>query len=139
MVTAPGCAASPPPADEGWHPAAALWYGSLAGSGQAVFYQASDWASAWVVAESISREMNPQPVVVAGADGQASRVEMHCLPPKGASLSAWLRAFTALMATEGDRRRLRLELDKPAAPAAKGGPGVAQFADYRARLTNPAG
>lgn len=138
-VRSPGKAAKPLAPDEGWHPAARLWFDSLASSGQAVFYQASDWASAWVVAESISRELNPQPIVVAGADGEAAQVEMHSLPPKGASLSAWLKAFTALMATEGDRRRLRLELERPDAPAVKERAGVSDLDRYRDRLRSPAG
>ncbi|HVM07207.1 MAG TPA: hypothetical protein VM345_01990 [Acidimicrobiales bacterium] len=102
-----------PAASKDWHPAAKRWYQSLRRSGQAAFYEESDWATAWVVAESMSRELNPQPIV--SKDGDVVMVEQ---PPKGASLAAWLKAMTALMVTEGDRRRLRLELVRQGAEEA---------------------
>lgn len=118
----------PPAASEGWHPVAVQWFEALKQSGQAVFYEPSDWALAVVVAESISRELNPQPVVVGrGADAE---VVMVSLPPKGASLAAWLKAMTSLLVSEGDRRRMRLELER-----GEGEPGeVTDLAEVRARL-----
>ncbi len=123
-------------ADPGWHPAMRTWFESLAGSGQSAFYEASDWALAWATAETMSRELNPQPLVVGhGAD---AHVEMVSMPPKAAAFAAFLKANTSLMATEGDRRRLRLELerggDKPEEVS-----GVTDLDDYRRRLANPAG
>ncbi len=41
-----------PPAEDGWHSMAADWYRSLAESGQARFYEASDWQTARIWAES---------------------------------------------------------------------------------------
>lgn len=119
-----------PPADEGWELAAKRWYESLAGSGQAAFYQASDWATAWLLAESISRELAPQPIVV--GKGESAEVEMYRMPPKGASLAAWLKGMTALMVTEGDRRRARLELEAPTSGEEVA--DVSELADYRRRL-----
>lgn len=94
-----------PDADPAWHPVAVAWFEALGRSGQVAFYEPSDWATAVVVAESMSRELNPQPVI--DKDGGVTMVAM---PPKAAALGAWLKASTALMVTEGDRRRLRLEL-----------------------------
>ncbi len=51
---------SGPPADETWHPVAFAWYESLAKSGQSTFYEPSDWATAFLIAESMSRDLNPQ-------------------------------------------------------------------------------
>ena len=96
------------PADESWHPVAAAWYESLRHSGQRVFYQPSDWATAYIVAESLSRDMKPQ---VIGID-EEGEVKFAVIPLKGSSLAAYLKAFTALMATEGDRRRMNIELRK---------------------------
>ena len=70
-----------PEADEGWHPVARRWFESLAASGQAVFYEASDWATAFVLAESMSREFHPQPVTTGRGDDAV--MEMVSLPPKG--------------------------------------------------------
>lgn len=129
---AKGAARVPVPrADPKWHPVAKRFFNSLGRSGQAIFYEPSDWAAAYVLAESMSRELAHQPVVV------GERVEMHAVPPKAASVAAWLKGMTALLATEGDRRRAALELQRDLG-GEPGEPGddddVAQFADYRDRL-----
>lgn len=113
---APGAAEVPiPEANPSWHPIALRWYESLAKSGQSVFYEPSDWMTAWVVAESMSLELST---------GE---------PPKAASLTAWLKAMSVLMVTEGDRRRMRLELDRPATEEGEGG-DVTYFDDAARRL-----
>jgi hypothetical protein len=124
-----------PEADPEWHQVARMWFESLAGSGQSVFYEPSDWATAYLIAEAISRELGSQPVVV--GSGKDATVEMHKLPPKGASLAAWLKAMTSLMVTEGDRRRLRLELERPTVAEDEGGASVSELDLYRQRI--PAG
>lgn len=91
-----------PPADDSWHPIAKAWYEALGASGQSEFYEPSDWAMAQVVAESISRDLEPQVVGIAEKTGEAV---FEKVPMKGASLSAYLKAMTALMVSEGDRRR----------------------------------
>lgn len=114
-----------------WHPVAKLWFTSLATSGQAKFYEPSDWATATLVAEAISRDLKPQFVAVTD-DGT---VVKEALPIKGASLSAYLKAMTALMVCEGDRRRLRLELERPGPnPAEREDPKVARMSDHVRRF-----
>lgn len=126
---APGAASvEVPPADPAWNPVAARWYESLAESGQSAFYEPSDWAVAWLLAESMSRELEPQPLVVgSGAD---AKVEMHRMPPKAASVAAWLKGMSQLIATEGDRRRVGLELQRSAPD--EGGSASAGVTDLRA-------
>lgn len=120
-----------PTADRTWHPVAKQLYNSLKQSGQAAFMEPSDWGTAWVLCESISREMKPQPI----GNTEAGEPIMAELPPKGASLAAWLKALSLLMATEGDRRRLRLELERPAPSGAVGeGASVSHIDDIRRRL-----
>jgi hypothetical protein len=111
-----------------WHPVAKRWFDSLAKSGQSQFYTSSDWATAFVLAETLSRELKPQPLVV------GDNVEMVEQPLKGATLLAFLRGVTALLATEGDRRRVSLELQKPKPAPMEGGDGVAWLDDARNRL-----
>jgi hypothetical protein len=106
---------------------AARWFRSLAGSGQAQFYEASDWAAAVVLAESMSRELNPQPVVTKDGD-----VTMVSMAPKAASVAAWLKGMSALLATEGDRRRAAIELERTATEEANG--DVSWLDDARLRL-----
>ncbi|MDP1795203.1 MAG: hypothetical protein Q8K63_13790 [Acidimicrobiales bacterium] len=130
--TAPGAKnVAVPAADAKWHPVARRWYQSLKKSGQAAFYEPSDWATAFLVAESISRELMPQPMSV--GVGDAAHIEMVKLPPKGASLAAWLKAMSSLMVTEGDRRRMHLELERGVADDGEGA-DVSDIADYRRRL-----
>lgn len=123
----------PPKANTRWHPVAKRWFGSLADSGQSVFYEPSDWATAYVIAESISRELQPQPVTT-GMDQDTGLpiVEKMPMPVKGASLAAWLKGMTSLLATEGDRRRAAIELRRPAPE--EGGANVTQLDDIRTRL-----
>lgn len=98
-----------PDADSAWHPVALAWYESLAQSGQAKFYEPSDWSTAYLVAESMSRDLCPQAIGIAEKTGE---VVMATIPLKGASLSAYLRAFNVLLVTEGDRRRAAVELER---------------------------
>lgn len=92
-----------------WHRAALAWYRSLQDSGQSKFYEASDWAVAWLIAESISRDLKPQVVGINELTGKPVRA---MIPMKGASLAAYLKAMNSLLVTEGDRRRARLELER---------------------------
>lgn len=97
------------PADEKWHKVAKQWYEALAQSGQKIYYQPSDWATAYLLCESLSRDLKPQFV---GISEQTGEVMMEAIPLKGASLAAYLKGFTALLATEGDRRRMQMELER---------------------------
>jgi hypothetical protein len=122
-----------PKEDDDWHPAAKRWYTSLRKSGQQAFYEASDWAWAWIVAESISRDLKPQVVGIVEDTGEVVRA---IIPMKGASLAAYLKAMTALLATEGDRRRAGMELERAGAGAAEPDQqsDVPNLDDYRARF-----
>lgn len=93
---------------DGWHPIARDWYESLARSGQSVFYEPSDWATARLIAEAMSRELKPQPIGV-DDDGQPILREKA---PTGAAISSWMKAMAVLLVTEGDRRRVQVELER---------------------------
>lgn len=94
-----------------WHPIARDWYESLAKSGQSQFYEPSDWASARLIAEVLSRLLN-----------QGQRLS-------GQLFASVLAAMTELLTTEGARRRARIELEReqPAEEPAS----VAIMAKYR--------
>lgn len=93
-------------ADENWHPIAKRWFNSLAESGQVIFYQESDWAYAAFIAESMSRDLGPQFVGFT----EKGDVINEIIPIKGASMAGYDKASVALLATEGARRRLGVEL-----------------------------
>ena len=73
-----------------WHPVAQGWYRSLRMSGQSQWYEASDWATAWVAAEVLSR--------------------LYEFGFSATLLEQWNSMAARLMVAEGDRRRLRIEL-----------------------------
>lgn len=108
-----------PEADPTWHPIAEMVWNSLATSGQAAFYQSSDWAFAYSLCDDLTEYKQ-----ACWKDGTAKRSpEM---------LKALLSAMSNLLMTEADRRRVRIELQEPAPesdPAA-----VLAIADYRQEL-----
>lgn len=75
-----------------WHPLMKDWFRSLKESDQSVFYQSSDWQTARLLAEVMSQELN---------SGEGVKASM---------LAEFNRAAASLMTTEGERRRLRVEL-----------------------------
>ncbi len=119
-----------PPADEEWHPIAKQLYESLVESGQSEFYEPSDWAMAFLIAESISRDLEPQ---VVGVPERTGEPVYATVPMKGASLSAYLKSFNALMVSEGDRRRAGIALKRPPADpaAAKNADNVVAMSKYK--------
>jgi len=102
-----------PASDAKWHPVARGWFESLAKSGQSRFYEPSDWATAYLIAESMTRDLNPQFVGFQfTGKGEQQEAVFETIPLKGASLSAYLKAMSNLLVTEGDRRRVQLELQR---------------------------
>lgn len=99
--------------DENWHPIALEFWDSLKRSGQALYWEPSDWMVAKLMCESISRDLKPQVVgIMQPSEGMPGEVIRERIPLKGASLGAYLKAFGQLMLTEGERRRLALELER---------------------------
>lgn len=86
-------ASGAPEADPDWHPIAIEWFSSLGESGQSQFYEPSDWATARVWAELLSRQL------------ESGR-------PSAQMISAWSSDNTNLLGTEGARLRSRIELEK---------------------------
>jgi len=105
--------AKPPPASRDWHPVAREWFQSLKKSGQSVFYEQSDWATAKVWAEMLSRQL------------ESGR-------PSSQMMAAWHSAAQELLTTEGSRRRVRVELER--VEDAGEDAQVAAIEDYRREL-----
>jgi hypothetical protein len=123
-----------PDVDETWHPIAQNWYTSLAASGQSSFYEPSDWATAYLIAESMSRDLSPQAVGIIENGPRAGEVIYDVTPVKGANLNAYLKAFGNLLVTEGDRRRASVELQRPAPEDPDAKRASATVTDIRSRL-----
>lgn len=108
-----GAAPDMPEADETWHPIASTWYEALATSGQAQFYEASDWATAYYVAEAMSRNL---------ANEKRFSAQLF---------QAVMSAMTDLLTTEGARRRARVELERNTGPDPAVAERLTLMADYR--------
>jgi hypothetical protein len=94
------------------------WYESLSDSGIAAFYERSDWATAMIVAEELTHYFNTS----------TSRRSAQML-------TALFSMMTSLGATEGDRRRMRIELEKPKPEIQS--VGVTELANYKSKLGAP--
>lgn len=102
-----------PEAPEGMSGLALAWYESLRTSGQSVYYADSDWASALIIAKG---------------------VEKFEERPTAHMLTAILSGFGSLAATEGDRRRLRIELERAADVDPDEDAAVVALDEYQRRL-----
>ncbi|WNV90299.1 hypothetical protein [Umezawaea sp. Da 62-37] len=104
-----------PHPDKEWHPIALRLYRALRSSGQADFYQDSDWAFAYSLCEDLSYYKQ-------APSGKRS----------GQMLQTIYSTFERLLVTEGDRRRVRIELheqEEESTPAS-----VTAIASYRKDL-----
>lgn len=110
-----------PPVNGKWHSIAKMLYRSMAESGQAVFMEPSDWAFAYLVCSEISE---------------------YCRATKKSAVmfSAIEQATSRLMITEGDRRRLRIELERDRGPVADPDKqaAVTSIAEWQAKLSGAA-
>ena len=84
----------PRPAAREWGKLARAHYSDFKKSPQSRFYVASDWAMLWMLCNELDRY---------------DKAERR----NGQILTALLSGFSSLLATEGDRRRLQIELTSP--------------------------
>lgn len=93
-VTPPAAPVAAPDLPEGTHPLAREWYESLQVSGQAQYYEPSDWTQAKFVA--------------------ATMTQFFLMGGSNANMFAAIQAaMRELLTTEGARRRVRLEVERP--------------------------
>ncbi|WP_201790394.1 hypothetical protein [Prescottella equi] len=100
-----------PAGDPRWHPIAAALWEALGESGQAQFYEPSDWAFAFSLMDDLSYYKSAE-------------------RRSGQMLQSIYSAFERLLVTEGDRRRARVELER-ADSAPVDDENVAIMDDYR--------
>jgi hypothetical protein len=103
---------SAPEPDENWHSVARQLWDSFLTSGQRFLLEPSDWALLFVACEDLSREMKPRKINL-GLDGRGDPIIVEAnLPMPGGKLSALVKMMGNLLATEGDRRRMAIEIDR---------------------------
>lgn len=108
----------PPLGIAGAHPIVRAWYRSLAESGQSRYYEPSDWQLARIVAAQLSQYL------------KSGRLSANML-------ATLLAACDALLCSEGARRRLRIEVQRPDGPTDQDPAEslvVRQLGEYRSAL-----
>ena len=105
-----------PASDPEWHTTAAAWFESLAESGQAQFYEPSDWQAARLIADELTTYLSN--------DRRSAMMFSHI----------W-SAMTDLLTTEGSRRRVKLEIERDQPEADDPEAEVTQLDAYRARAS----
>ena len=105
----------PPPASGTWHPQARRWYRSLGKSGQSRYFEPSDWEFARLQAELLS-------------------LELRRFRPRATMISIIFAAMRGLGVTEGDRRRMSIEIERRADDVPEDDDKVAVMDRYRRSL-----
>lgn len=105
-----------PPASREWHPIARRMWKALGESGQSQFYEPSDWAFAYSLMDDLTYYKS-------GAKRS------------GQMLTAIYAAMSTLLVTEGDRRRVALELQRAGDDPVEPGK-VEDMQTWRERLTS---
>lgn len=111
---APGTYTVPLAAGE-WHDLAKQWWQALRKSDQTLYYQPSDWAHAYAWTQMWSQQLE---------SGK----------PSAMFLATWDSAMGRLLITEGDRRRVRIELERAGKTDPDKEAGVASMTAWRAKL-----
>jgi len=91
--------------DENWHPFTRQVWESASASGMADFYQDTDYAELWFICQELDRYSKRQYV-----NSRTGELEYKQSPEM---VKALLTGLSNLGFTEGDRRRIRVELDAP--------------------------
>lgn len=108
-----------PHASKDWCDMARNWYNALKISGQQQFYQPSDWQMAWLLADEIHHYKT--------ATDQLGRLKRSPM-----MLASIMTGMSLLLTTEGDRRKVHIELQ--GAPEAAVDPGQVALEKYQEML-----
>lgn len=102
-----------PPVNPTWHPVSVMLWNAMFESGMEPYFESTDWAAAYLICDQISMQMKPQYIgmqVVGPAGRQEPLYDRK--PMTGGEVNAFMSALGKLGLTEGDRRRLGIELQR---------------------------
>lgn len=112
-----------------WHAQATRWYRSLRRSGQKRFFEPSDWAEAYLLADLLSRELTAVRVVTLPTGDEV----IVPVAPRATMIKTILAAMSELGTTESSRRRMRIEVDRrQGSGEVNGDDSITVLDDYRA-------
>lgn len=101
------------PAGSTWHPMIQQFWEAMQRDPGRKWMTSGDWAATMVICETMSRELNEQ-VIGTTKDGE---IIMGTVPPKSATVMAFLKTLSQIGVTEDARLRLRKEVTLFPAPA----------------------
>lgn len=104
-----------PAADPDWHPIAQQLWEAMGDSGQSMFYEPSDWAVAYSLMDDLT-------------------YYKRGTKRSGQMLQTIMSSLTSLLLTEGDRRRVALELNRKSPSEDNEDEKVAVMDKWRQRL-----
>lgn len=104
-----------PAADPDWHPIAQQLWEAMGESGQSMFYEPSDWAVAYSLMDDLT-------------------YYKRGTKRSGQMLQTIMSSLTSLLLTEGDRRRVALELNRKSPSEDNEDEKVAVMDKWRQRL-----
>lgn len=117
-----------PAANPSWHPAArAIWDGAV-DSGVTVFWEPSDWAILGLTCSQISQEYADDLIIekvkqpLEAGSGGGEKLVYGSRPMPAGKFTAIMRTLGSLGLTEGDRRRMHMELNRFADPETEATP-----------------
>lgn len=104
------------------HPLVVDFYNSLKESGQARWYEPSDWQTARIAMYTLNEELNS--TYQDGSNKPISPMKLQVVN----------QMLSALMVTEGERRRARLEIDRVTNPSGEDGQVLSISDMFKQRL-----
>lgn len=112
---------------KGAHPIARQWFLALKASGQAQFFEPTDWAAALIVMEQMTRLLAPRLLVP-----KEGPVVEYSAPLTGPEFGTLWASMNDLLTTEAARRRAHMEITRELKPDAVPA-GVADLESFRRR------
>lgn len=103
------------------HPFVVEFYESIRQSAQSNYYEPSDWQFARLTMYTLNEELN---AVYQSGDNKGKKKPLGVM-----KLQVINQMMSTLLLTEGDRRRVRMEIERNAGPTAEGGK-VLTMADH---------
>ncbi|SIJ96044.1 Uncharacterised protein [Mycobacteroides abscessus subsp. abscessus] len=108
------------------HPFVVEFYESIRQSAQSNYYEPSDWQFARLTMYALNEELN---AVYQSGDNKGKKKPLGVM-----KLQVLNQMMSTLLLTEGDRRRVRMEIERNPGPTAEGGKVLTMADHFRQAL-----
>lgn len=97
----------PPEAPERWHALVQQFWDDMHADPARKWMTSGDWAAVALICETMSRELKPQAI---GVNPETGEAVIATVPPKAATIAAFLKMLEHIGVTESARLRLQKEV-----------------------------